>query len=290
MTFLHFKNDLVKICLAEFFGTFLLLYFGDSGVAQTVLYEGSFLTIGITWTIGLFAAISVAAKISGAHVNPAVTICVFIFDKKFRTEKIGGFSSKIKVAAYIISQFLGAFVGAALTYLQYYNAINNEKNGFGKNGSTAGIFATYPKPTMSIRSAFFVEFFTTAILVTMVFACGDKNQFHGGDSKIPVGLWTMPLILLGIGQSFGQQTGFAINPARDLGPRVFTWMVGYPNDLIWYFPEDSLYASGEYYFWIPVVAPILGAVFGGFIYQIFVGDQLSENDETENNAENDLVH
>ena len=121
---------------------------------------------------------------------------------------------------------------------------------------------------MSVSGCIFQEIFATAILLVAVNAVGNNSG-----SLNPA--FCMGFILWGIGASMGIQTGYALNPARDLGPRVFTWLVGYKN--VWYFPDgdDCFYKTElKHYWWIPIIGPIIGAFLGQLIYQIFIGSHL----------------
>lgn len=247
-----FENQFLQICLAEFFGTFLLVFFGDSGVAQKVFYGGDFLTINITWSVGLFVAIIVAGKPFGGHFNPAVTITSLI------THGRRNFKWYVFLGV-ILHQILGGFFAASCVYFQYFDAFENARDSLNSTNFAiefGGIFYTNPAPNLSLFNSFLVEFFASAVLLIGIYACIDPKN------NLPI--YTMPLVLLGIGQAFGWQTGYAINPARDLGPRLYAWLM-FGTEQVFYSP------TGDLYFYIPIVGSIAGGIVGAFLYIFMTG-------------------
>ncbi|GIZ42549.1 hypothetical protein CKM354_000581100 [Cercospora kikuchii] len=265
----HFFWSKVKIAFkepfAEFWGTFVLVLFGTGSIAQTLLTAndtsapgadgfGSWVTITWGWGIGLMLGIYIAGD-SGAFLNPAVCLASCMFRKlPWR-----------RLPMYWLAEFTGAFAAAAVVYGNYIGLINAYESGARSvapsETATAGIFATYPSPSISTTSAFFDQFIGSALLVFIIFALQDdsnKGKFVASGAWFPLCLF---FTLTGIGIAFGAQTGFAINPARDLGPRLLTAAVGYGRD-VW--------SAGDYYFWIPIVAPFVGCPVGGFLYDAFV--------------------
>ncbi|KAF9168315.1 glycerol channel [Actinomortierella ambigua] len=234
----------LRKAFAEFLGTAILLAIGSGAVAQLVFSKNN--TYGgmcFAWGVGVIAGIYVSGGISGGHLNPAVTLASAIF-RDFDWKD---------VPIYWASQFLGAFFGAAVTYLANMNQLQNTPK-----DQTAGIFVTaLQNDTISTAQGFFVEFVGTAILLIVVFATSDKGN-------APAGL-LQPLIvgltIYAIGTSFGYQTGFALNPARDLGPRFFIAITG------WGF---QVFSKQAFYFWVPIIAPFAGALGGAFLYDLFV--------------------
>ncbi|KAI1003917.1 hypothetical protein K3495_g4294 [Podosphaera aphanis] len=241
---------------AEFFGVFLLVLFGDGAIAQVVLSKN---TRGdwqsICWGWGLGAMLGVyAAGISGANINPGVTLANCIFRKH----------PWHKLPIYAVAQILGAFTAAGVVYANYKLAIDAFEGGPGirtvpgfSDTATAGIFATYPQEFMTKTSEFFSEFIASAILMFCIYMLQD-NRNMGADKLIPLILF---FVIFGIGACFGWETGFAINMARDLGPRLMTYFVGY---------GDQVWTSGGHYFWVPMIAPMFGCVFGGWLYDVFL--------------------
>ncbi|KAN0060425.1 hypothetical protein ACQY0O_007755 [Thecaphora frezii] len=248
--------------VAEFLGTLLILFFGGGVQCQVQLYlAGNYATACIGWAAGVAIGAYIAGPTSGGHINPAVTIALAI-SRRF---------PKSKVPRYILAQILGAAVGTWLVYFIYRDAIHGfEQNKaspiFGPT-SVVGNFVTHPASTVSGASAWVEEFLATAVLVGAIFAFTDQRNPVG--LSVPIALF---VLVLGIGASVGAQTGYAVNPARDFGPRIALWLLGYGNE-IW--THDALY-------WIrvPWLACVSGGVFGGVFYDFFLNttDQTSFND------------
>jgi MIP family channel proteins len=239
---------------AEFLGTFVLLVFGTGVVAEVVLSRrdlGTPLTIHLAWGLAVTMGIYMSAGVSGAHINPAVTLAL---------ATLRGFPWR-KVPAYVLAQTAGAFAGAAVTASTYREALDAFDGGVrqvvGEN-ATAGIFATYPQPFLSAFPGGFVDQVVgTALLLLGVFAIADRRNAGptaGGPALVGA------LVAL-IGMSFGFNAGYAINPARDLGPRLFTAVAGWGSEV---------FRAGGGWWWVPIVAPCLGAVLGGFVYDLFI--------------------
>jgi MIP family channel proteins len=239
---------------AEFLGTFLLIAFGVGVVAQTVLSggaNGSYLGINIGWGLGVAVGVYAAAGVSGAHLNPAVTIALAVSR---------GFSWA-KVPAYVVAQMAGAFAGAALVYLTYREAFDAFDQGVrsvqGAQG-TAGIFATYPQPFLSLAGGFVDQIVGTALLMAGVLAVTDSRNNGAPGWLTPV---LVGAIVVGIGVAFGFNAGYAINPARDLGPRLFTAVAGWGG---------GVFSAGRGWWWVPVIAPCVGATLGALLYDVLV--------------------
>ena len=255
------QHTLFGECLAEFIGTGLLIFFGVGCVAALVLTGAEFgqWEVSIIWGFGVAIAIYCTAGVSGAHINPAVTIALAAFH---------GFN-KAKVVPYIIAQLLGAFCSAALVYALYSNLFADYEiaNGFLRSSeaalSTAGIFSTYPHPSLSMLGAFAVEFVITAVLMFGILALGDE---HNGASRGPMNPLLIGILIAVIGGSLGPLTGFAMNPARDFGPKLFAYLAGW---------DYALTGAKEIpYFIVPILAPIAGACFGGWAYPKMIGAYL----------------
>ena len=239
---------------AELLGTFVLIVFGTGVVAQVVLSRrdlGIPLSIHLAWGLAVTLGIYVSAGVSGAHLNPAVTLALAV---------LRGFPWR-KVPAYVLAQLAGAFAGAAVTFLTYREAFDHFDGGLrqvvGEN-ATAGIFATYPQPFLSAFPGGFVDQVVgTALLMLGIFAISDRrNAGPATGGPVLVGA----LVAL-IGMSFGFNAGYAINPARDLGPRLFTAVAGWGSEV---------FRAGGGWWWVPVVAPYLGGLLGGFLYDLLV--------------------
>lgn len=242
---------------AEFLGTVLLIVFGVGVVAQVTFNPAakgsSFLSINLGWAFGLTCAIFVSGPVSGGHLNPAVTISNAI-TRRFPWRKVPG---------YIIAQVSGAFVGAALVYCMYWPAFNAFDNGVRSvvgDTATGGVFFTIPFNGAPIYSSFITEFINTAILMICILGINDPRH------KVPsyMGALFVGLVVGTIGMCIGMMTGYAMNPARDLGPRLFTLAAGWGMDA---------FTNTGYYFWVPIVAPICGALFGILAYDMLIYPQ-----------------
>src|SRR5438270_93018 len=250
--------------IAEFFGTMVLILFGDGCVASFALFTnlngpgGAATPFANEWPVIIFGwgfavmlGIYVAGAVSGAHINPAVTLALAARGK-FPWNK---------VLPYWGAQVLGAFVAAAILYFVYHGALVNAAGSgdFGK--AVGGVFYTSPKGFVGLFGAFMDEFVGTALLVGLIFAIVDaRNQpVQGNLNPLIIGL-----LVVAIGASFGLNTGYAINPARDFGPRLWIALVS----------NFQSFSADNYYFWVPIVAPLLGGVAGAFIYDYTIGKVL----------------
>ncbi|KAL1622904.1 glycerol channel [Neofusicoccum ribis] len=241
-----------KEAFSEFIGTFILIMFGDGVVAQVVLSggeKGDYQSISWGWGLGVMLGVYCSGY-SGGHINPAVTFANCVF-RKFPWRKF---------PIYMVAQVLGAMCASAVVYGNYNSAIDAYE-GYGvrtvpgySNTSSAGIFCTYPAEFMTRTGMFFSEFVASSILMLVIFALKDDDNIGAGPLT-PLALF---FLIFGIGACF-----YAINLARDFGPRLMSYMLGYgPN--VW--------RAGQYYFWIPMVAPFLGTTFGGFLYDLLLND------------------
>ena len=230
--------------LSEFLGTFVLIAFGTGVVAMYVMAlplsgrgegitsDSDWLLICFGWGMAVVFAIYVAGGISGAHINPAVSIAFASF---------GRFPWK-KVPGYVVAQVLGAVAGAALTYLIYRDAIPayEAENGITRDGgdATVGVFVTGPAGYFGdYWGPFITEVVGTAFLLLIVFAVVDLMNIP---PKANLGPLIIGLGVFAIGMSWGANSGYAINPARDLGPRILAWMMGWGDAA---FPGTHQYAS-----------------------------------------------
>ena len=246
------RSPLLGEFFAEFFGTMILILFGVGVVAQVVTggfptttgATGDYNSIAWGWGLGVTMAVYVAGRLSGAHLNPAVTVALAAFK---------GFSAR-KVVPYIGAQLAGAFVAALLVRWAYSDAINRVDPGHTK--ATQGIFSTSPDIGVSIPTAFLDQIIGTAILVMVIFALTSavNNPPLGNTAPLFIGL-----LVVGIGLGWGANAGYAINPARDFAPRIASWLTGY---------HDAMYSTNgpELYFWLPIVAPLVGGLIGGALF------------------------
>lgn len=249
-------------CIAEFLGTGLIIFFGAGCVAAMKLAGASFgqWEISIIWGLGVSMAIYLSAAISGAHLNPAVTIALWLF----------ACFDRRKVAPYIVAQVAGAFCAAALVYGLYYNLFFNfEETHQIVRGSTesldlAGIFSTYPNSLVGTGQAFLIEMVITAVLMALIMALTDDGN---GIPRGPLAPLLIGLLIAVIGASMGPLTGFALNPARDFGPKLFAWAAGW---------GDIAFTGGREvpYFLVPIFGPLVGACLGAFGYRALIGRHL----------------
>ena len=255
------RTTLKQEIQAEFLGTFVLIMFGVGVVAQVVLsggQNGSYLSINLGWGLGVVMGIYVAGGVTGAHLNPAVTMALAV-RRDFPWTKVG---------PYCLAQIAGAFAASAIVFLTYHDAFLAFDGGMRMvvgEKATAGIFATYPQPFLSTVGGFIDQFVGTGLLVLVIFAITDVRNSSPVGNMAPL---TVGLLVVAIGMTFGFNSGYAINPARDLGPRLFTLVGGW---------GPQVFVAGNYWFWIPVIAPLLGGICGGWIYDVLVGQGLKES-------------
>jgi glycerol uptake facilitator protein len=244
------KPRLLAELVAEFLGTFVLILFGTGVVAMVVLFptknageivHGGFTNITLGWGLGVTMGIYIAGKISGAHLNPAVTLALAVF-REF---------SWAKVIPYCAAQTAGAFAAAALVYWNYMPAFHRTDP---QLQTTAGVFTTFPAFPDLLQAGFLDQVIGTGLLVLLVFAITDEFNTPPGANLTPL---MIGLVVVAIGMSFGGMHGYAINPARDFGPRLFTVVAGFGNNGL---------TDGPRVWWVPVVAPLLGGLAGAGLY------------------------
>ncbi|MGW7254751.1 MIP/aquaporin family protein [Streptomyces sp. NPDC054834] len=274
------RGGLLGECMAEFLGTFVLISFGAGSVAVAVaglpgsgrtespttifLAAGDWLLITWGWAMAVVFGIYVAGGVSGAHINPAVTLA-FAVRRKFPW---------IKVLPYWLSQVVGAFAGAALVFAVYHDAINafdaasKPPKTNGHTLATFSIFATFPAPYFhgGVWGPLIDQIVGAAFLVMLVAAVIDLRNTA---VQANLGPLVIGFVVAAIGMSFGTNAGYAINPARDFGPRLLTWLAGWQSLAL---PGDGPWFSN--YFWIPIVGPLVGGVIGVLVYDLFIGDVL----------------
>ncbi|MFB8035526.1 MIP/aquaporin family protein [Streptomyces sp. NPDC056004] len=264
------RSGLVGELSAEFLGTMILILFGCGVVAQVV--AGGALTdppgglgnhdsIAWAWGLGVTLGVYVAGRLSGAHLNPAVTLSLATF-KDFPWKK---------VAPYSLAQVAGAFVAALLVRWNYTEALARADPGH--TIKTQFVFSTLPangNPALPVHEwgAFRDQVIGTAILVLLIFAVTDLLNTPPGSN---LGPFVVGLIVVAIGMAFGTNAGYAINPARDLGPRLASFLTGYGG--AW---RDQY---GNFYFWVPIVGPLVGGPLGAFVYKVFIGRFLPTAEE-----------
>jgi glycerol uptake facilitator protein len=262
--------------VAEFLGTMIIIAFGDGVVAMVVAAlnqsgrgakafaaQADWLLIAWGWGFAVAFAVWVAGGVSGAHLNPAVTLAQAV-RRGFPWRKVG---------PYWAAQVLGALVGAAIVWFNYRAAIDslfhatNVVKGTSQSVGEFSIFATFPAPYFhSWIGPFFDQVIGTAFLVGFIFAITDEYNAPVKGNLTPL---IVGFIVVAIGLSYGANAGYAINPARDFGPRLWAWIVGFKKVA---FPGD--YGNVNTYFWIPIVGPLLGALVGAFLYDLGIRNVL----------------
>jgi len=231
---------------AEFFGTAMILVFG-SGVVSNVLLNktkgnnSGWIVISFGWAVGVFTGVLIAADVSGAHLNPAVTLALVI---------AGKFSASL-MPLYITAQLLGAMFGSGLAWLAYKKHFDATDDADAK----MAVFCTSP----NIRSYWYnlaTEIIGTYILALAVLYMAKPDVGLGALNALPVAL-----VVLGLGLSLGGPTGYAINPARDLGPRIMHFLL----------PIHNKRDSDWKYSWVPIVGPMVGASLAALMFVLFGG-------------------
>lgn len=237
--------------VAEFLGTMVLLLFGIGVVAQVVAGGyGAHDSIAWAWGLGVTLGVYVAARISGAHLNPAVTVALACFK---------GFSWR-KVLPYSLAQTAGAFVAALIVRWNYTEVL--AKFDPGHTIKSQFVFSTLPgngAHPVSEWGALRDQVIGTAILVLLIFAVTDLLNTPPGANLAP---FIIGLIVVAIGMAWGTDAGYAINPARDFGPRLASFITGYGT--AW---RDQY---GEFYWWVPIVGPLVGGVVGAALYRFMI--------------------
>jgi glycerol uptake facilitator protein len=248
--------------IGEFLGTALLVLLGDGVVAGAVLLKKTpdWMVITTGWGLAVTLAVYLTGRLSGGHINPAVTLAL---------AGRGAFP-RARVFPYWAAQLAGAFVGAVLVYADYAEAFRAfEQNEHlirgtmaggklvGPAAGGAGVFATYPAFDTTWRNVF-SEFLATAVLLVGVRALTDRRNAAPGGYVEPLALGGL---VWAIGLSLGGLTGYAINPARDLGPRLASALLGW---------GPAVFLSHGGYFWIPIVAPLAGGLAGIALYDFAI--------------------
>src|SRR6266436_3112668 len=244
--------------VAEFIGTTLLVLFGNGVVANVVLSRtkgnnSGWIVITAGWAFAVFVGVFCSQRFSGAHFNPAVTLAM----------AVAGKLAWSKVAGYMLAQMLGGFIGGAIVFLFYREHFKVTEDAGGK----LACFCTAPN-IRNLPQAFFCEVVGTFLLVLPVFLMTEATfkmpGSEGALSEVPIGLGTLGalpvgLLVFAIGLSLGGTTGYAINPARDLGPRIAHALL----------PVAGKTSSDWSYAPVPVVGPLLGGVLAGVALRVF---------------------
>jgi glycerol uptake facilitator protein len=246
---MNVKRILLGQMLAEFLGTLVLIALGDGVVAMVTLFgssapgeviKGGYTNITLGWGLAVLMGICVAGRVSGAHLNPAVTLALAVF-RSFPWPK---------VVPYVLAQLTGAFAGAALVYVNYLPAFRKFDPDLSK---TASVFTTFPAfPDACWGFGLLEQVIGTALLVGLIFAISDPANQATLPSLQPL---FVGLVVVAIGVSWGGMHGYAINPARDLGPRLFTAAAGFKNT-----------GFGDHAWGAPIAGPLLGGLLGAVTY------------------------
>ncbi len=283
---LAWRTGLIGDLWAEFFGTFIIISFGDGVVAMLWALEGSgrssagplqssgdWLLVTWGWALAVAFAVYVTGGISGAHLNPAISLGAAI-RKQLPWNRVPSFWA---------AQVAGAFVGAALVFLVYNNAINHFDQvghcgtvlkgckpivkGTAASLGTYSTFATFPAPYFhTFVGPLIDQIVGTFFLALFIWAITDEYNSPVGSNMGP---FMVGMVVMAIGVSFGANAGYAINPARDLGPRLFAWIAGWGKVAI-----PGNYGNVNGYMWIPIVGPLIGAAIASLLYDFAIRDIL----------------
>ena len=243
----YLSNQHIREFVSETSGMFWFILFSLGNIANVVLYPESNMTwigVALSWGFNLMFGIYLANFNSQAHLNPCVSLCFYLFDKSITFTQL---------VIHSLAQLFGAFLAASVVYGIYYDKIVLLKD----DKTATSIFTTYKANDVNTACAFFTEFLGTGLLVSGIFAIvtNSKTKEH---APVFIGILLSSIVL-----AFGYQTAFALNPARDLGPRIFTACVGY----------DS-FTYVDHYWWIPLVADYLGAVVFTYLFHVLIKYQL----------------
>ncbi len=264
--------------LAEFLGTMVLILFGDGVVGAVLLFLGfgassgsantaSWVLINFGWGFAVMLGVWVAGKLTGAHINPAVTVAMALRR---------GFPW-VKVVPYIIAQVLGAFVAAALLYIEYNTGfysvekanhiVRDSISPAATAGTNTNIFFTSPHTALGgsvvpTGNALFDQILGTALLLFLILAVVDTLNAPPESNLAPL---IIGFVVVAIGMSFGTTAGYAINPARDFGPRLFAFFAGWGQVAL---PGNGPGFSN--YFWVPIIGPLVGGAIGAYVYDFTI--------------------
>lgn len=252
---------LAREMAAEFAGTLILILFGVGVVAQVIAGGpalGDHDSISWAWGLGVTLGVYVAARISGGHINPAVTVALALFK---------GFPWR-KVLPFCFAQTLGAFVAALIVRWDYTEILHKFDPGLTLKSQF--VFSTLPgngSLPVGTWGAFRDQVIGTAILLFLVLALTDVRNAPPLANLAPL---IIGLVVVAIGMAFGSDAGYAINPARDFGPRLAQFLTGYES--AW---RDQY---GNFYFWVPIAGPLIGGPLGAGLYILLIGRNIPEEE------------
>jgi glycerol uptake facilitator protein len=243
--------------ISELLAVAIIITLGNSAAAMITLYDPSpyataYWGVCIAWGLAVTIAIYVTGAVSGTHANPAVTLALALFRDFPRR----------KVLPYVVAQVAGAMIGAALVYQMFGPVIDayNASHALTRaQGGAAGVFFTAPGLHITAVHAFWDEVVLTAILLLGIFAITD--EFNTSAPMANASALIIGLLVACIGASAGFLEGWPINPARDFGPRLFCWLLGWGG---------SAFPGPDHYWWVPIAGPLVGGVVGAGLYQFLV--------------------
>jgi glycerol uptake facilitator protein len=251
------SRELLGELISEAIAVFIIIAFGDSVAAMYILYDPSpyvqaYWGVCISWGLGVTIAIYATASVSGTHANPAVTLALAIY-RHFPWKK---------VVLYWIAQVVGAFLGGAIVYALYFSVINDFNTVHHLTraaGGAAGVFFTHPGHAVTPMHALSDQIILTAFLLFGIFAI--TEQYNEQAPGANFGALIIGFLVALIGASMGYLEAWAINPARDFGPRLFAYLAGW---------GPAAFPSPSNYWWIPIVGPLIGGVVGATAYEYLV--------------------
>lgn len=230
--------------MAEMFGTMFILLFGNGVNAMATLFNlGGYTNITFGWGLGVFLGILVSNRITGAHLNPAITIALTL-TKRFPAKK---------APLFISAQMIGGFIGAALVYFFYSAKFQQVDPSL---AHSAGIFTTFPAITTSFMPGFMAEIIATAILMFAILAIVENFINDKAGFLAP---FAVAALIVAIGMSFGGMHGYAMNPARDFSPRLFVTLMGF---------QHTGLGGGSWIWAAPVFGSLIGAPLGAWLFDL----------------------
>jgi glycerol uptake facilitator protein len=260
------QRRFVGECISEAIAMLIIIGFGDAVAAMYTLYDPSpyqnaYWGVAIAWGLAVAIAIYVTGAVSGTHANPAVTLALAVYR---------GFPWR-KVPAYVVSQVIGAFIGAALVYalfvpvIDHFNTAHQTLRDAAGGAASAGVFFTHPGLAITPLHALFDEVVLTAFLLLGIFAITDEYNTQAPMANS--GALMIGFLVAAIGASFGYLEAWALNPARDFGPRLFAYFAGWGSQAL---------PAPVNYWWVPIVGPLIGGLVGGGIYQALIRPYLPQ--------------
>ena len=243
--------------ISEAVAMFIIIAFGDSVAAMYTLYtpspyQNAYWGVCISWGMAVTLAIYVTGSVSGTHANPAVTLALALF-RDFEWKK---------VVPYWLAQIVGAFAGAAIVYLLFGPVIdhfNAAQNLTREAGGAAGVFFTHPGLAVTPMHALLDQIILTAFPLFGIFAI--TEQYNEMAPMANSGAVMIGILVAIIGSCMGYLEAWALNPARDFGPRLFAYFAGW---------NTAAFPSPDNYWWVPIVGPLIGGVIGGGAYQCLI--------------------